>query len=83
MQFNLSLGAVTIVVFVSILHYTYTTTASSCRPLTIAGVWRHIMRELVLGVTLFLPPVTPDFPRKTKCLTICMPGSSFIHIVTS
>jgi hypothetical protein len=27
--------------------------------------------------------VTPDFPKKTKCLTICMPGSSFIHIVTS
>jgi hypothetical protein len=27
--------------------------------------------------------VTPGFPKKTKCLTICMPGSSFIHIVTS
>jgi hypothetical protein len=26
--------------------------------------------------------VTPDFPKKTKCITICMPGSSFMHIVT-
>jgi hypothetical protein len=27
--------------------------------------------------------VTPVFPKKIKCLPICMPGSSFIHIVTS
>jgi hypothetical protein len=27
-------------------------------------------------------PVTPDFPKKTKCIPICMPGSSFMHIVT-
>jgi hypothetical protein len=26
--------------------------------------------------------LTPDFPKKTKCKPICMPGSSFIHIVT-
>jgi hypothetical protein len=26
--------------------------------------------------------VTPDFPKKTKCITICMPGSSSMHIVT-
>jgi hypothetical protein len=26
--------------------------------------------------------VTPDFPKKTKCKPICMPGSSFMHIVT-
>jgi hypothetical protein len=26
--------------------------------------------------------VTPDFPKKTKCIPICMPGSSFMHIVT-
>jgi hypothetical protein len=26
--------------------------------------------------------VTPAFPKKTKCITICMPGSSFMHIVT-
>jgi hypothetical protein len=26
--------------------------------------------------------VTPVFPKKTKCVTICMPGSSFMHIVT-
>jgi hypothetical protein len=26
--------------------------------------------------------VTPVFPKKTKCITICMPGSSFMHIVT-
>jgi hypothetical protein len=26
--------------------------------------------------------VTPDFPKKTKCRPICMPGSSFMHIVT-
>jgi hypothetical protein len=26
--------------------------------------------------------VTPDFPKKTKCKSICMPGSSCMHIVT-
>jgi hypothetical protein len=26
--------------------------------------------------------VTPAFPKKTKCITICMPGPSFMHIVT-
>jgi hypothetical protein len=26
--------------------------------------------------------VTPDFPKKTKCKPICMPGSSFMNIVT-
>jgi hypothetical protein len=26
--------------------------------------------------------VTPDFPKKTKCKPICMPGSFFMHIVT-
>jgi hypothetical protein len=25
--------------------------------------------------------VTPDFPKKTKCKPICMPGSIFMHIV--
>jgi hypothetical protein len=25
--------------------------------------------------------VTPVFPKKTKCITICMPRSSFLHIV--
>jgi hypothetical protein len=25
--------------------------------------------------------VTPAFPKKTKCIPICMPGSSFMHIV--
>jgi hypothetical protein len=28
------------------------------------------------------PSVTPVFPKKTKCKPICMPGSSFMHIVT-
>ena len=27
--------------------------------------------------------VTPGFKDKTECITICMPGSSFIHIETS
>jgi hypothetical protein len=27
--------------------------------------------------------VTPDFPKKTKCKPICMPRSSFMHIVTN
>jgi hypothetical protein len=27
--------------------------------------------------------VTPDFNNKTECITICMPGSSSIHVVTS
>jgi hypothetical protein len=31
---------------------------------------------------LSLTPVTPVFPKKTNCKPICMPGSSFMHIVT-
>jgi hypothetical protein len=27
--------------------------------------------------------ITPSFKDKTQCITICMPGSNFIHIVTS
>jgi hypothetical protein len=27
--------------------------------------------------------VTPGFKNKTECITICMPGSNSIHIVTS
>ena len=30
-----------------------------------------------------LAGVTPGFKDKTECITICMPGSSFIHIETS
>jgi hypothetical protein len=26
--------------------------------------------------------VTPGFPKKSKCIPICMPGSSFMHTVT-
>jgi hypothetical protein len=26
--------------------------------------------------------VTPDFPKETKCIPICMTRSSFMHIVT-
>jgi hypothetical protein len=26
--------------------------------------------------------VTADFPKETKCIPICMPGSSFMHILT-
>jgi len=26
--------------------------------------------------------VTPGFKKKTECISICMPGSSFIHIET-
>jgi hypothetical protein len=36
--------------------------------------------ELQPGTAL---SVTPDFKDKTECITICMPGSSSIHIVTS
>ena len=49
--------------------------------------------EIVLGVVNALikgeiedqwwSPVTPGFKDKTECITICMPGSSFIHIETS
>jgi hypothetical protein len=38
------------------------------------GIYRaapRVSRELV----------TPDFPKKTKCKPICMPGSIFMHIV--
>jgi hypothetical protein len=34
------------------------------------------------GVNEELLSVTPAFPKKTKCKPICMPGSSFMHIVT-
>jgi len=40
---------------------------------------------LLVGVpTLVLVAVvTPGFKNKTECISICMPGSSFIHIETS
>ena len=40
---------------------------------------------LLVGVpTLVLVVVvTPGFKKKTECRSICMPGSSFIHIETS
>jgi hypothetical protein len=31
---------------------------------------------------VFLKSVTPIFPKKTKCITICMPRSNSMHIVT-
>jgi hypothetical protein len=34
------------------------------------------------GLTLGRVFVTPIFPKKTKCKPICMPRSSFMHIVT-
>jgi hypothetical protein len=51
----------------------------------------HAMREVVKEVIklldariIYLVPhsVTLVFPKKTKCITICMPISSFMHIVT-
>jgi hypothetical protein len=40
--------------------------------------------EAALEVVVRSPEiVTPDFPKKTKCIPICMPGSSFMHIVTN
>jgi hypothetical protein len=40
-------------------------------------------REDWLEEGLLVPTnVTPDFPKKTKCKPICMPGSSLMHIVT-
>jgi hypothetical protein len=57
----------------------------------VAGSLRHIE---IWGRELAMPSnrratasrggwtVTPDFPKKTKCIPICMPGSSFMHIVT-
>ena len=40
---------------------------------------------LLVGVpTLVLVAVVaPGFKKKTECISICMPGSSFIHIETS
>jgi hypothetical protein len=29
-----------------------------------------------------LQSVTPDFPKETKCVPICISGSSFMHVVT-
>jgi hypothetical protein len=40
----------------------------------------HLARQLKPSSTH--GPVTHVFPKKTKCITICMPGSSFMHIVT-
>jgi hypothetical protein len=42
--------------------------------------WRIVGKRS--GWELGRPHVTPDFPKKTKCIPICMPGSSFMHIVT-
>jgi hypothetical protein len=38
--------------------------------------------KFVVKVWSFWEDATPDFPKKTKCNPICMPGSSFMHIVT-
>ena len=40
---------------------------------------------LLVGVPtpVLVAVVTPDFKKKTECISICMPGSSFIHIETS
>jgi hypothetical protein len=35
------------------------------------------------GGCLMNTPVTPGFKDKTECITICMPRSSSMHIVTS
>jgi hypothetical protein len=43
-----------------------------------AALWRGRRGREGRGVD----SVTPDFPKKTKCIPICMPGSSFMHIVT-
>jgi hypothetical protein len=46
---------------------------------------RFAERGLTLPASDFfkgLLGVTPDFPKKTKCKPICMPASSFMHIVT-
>jgi hypothetical protein len=42
-----------------------------------AGFIREVFHPELLA-----NPVTPEFPKKTKCKPICMPGSSFMHIVT-
>jgi hypothetical protein len=36
----------------------------------------------VHNVSLVMIYVTPAFPKKIKCKPICIPGSSFMHIVT-
>ena len=40
---------------------------------------------LLVGVPtpVLVAVVTPSFKKKTECISICMPGSSFIHIETS
>jgi hypothetical protein len=47
-----------------------------------AAVWRAIKNQSSRPVLEQKRAVTPDFPKETKCKPICMPGSSFMHIVT-
>jgi hypothetical protein len=41
-----------------------------------------LLKEKCLDDVVSWLGVTPDFPKETKCIPICMPGSSFMHIVT-
>jgi hypothetical protein len=52
--------------------------------LTGVGTGEKQARKVVAGEASMYGEdnVTPVFPKKTKCITICMPGSSFMHIVT-
>jgi hypothetical protein len=46
-----------------------------------AEVWMALEGKGVKGGRVFIS-VTPDFPKETKCKPICMPGSSFMQIMT-
>jgi hypothetical protein len=44
--------------------------------------WAITVYAISLQSTYNVLLVTPDFPNETKCIPTCMPGSSFMHIVT-
>jgi hypothetical protein len=44
--------------------------------------WYGRLRGFLFERGFEMGNATPVFPKKTKCKPICMPGSSFMHIVT-
>ena len=62
-----------------------TTTSICLSTLETYQMFIYIVYQWLLGAQLTNTvddPVTPSFKDKTECITICMPGSNFIHIET-
>jgi hypothetical protein len=67
------------------VSYPFDTTCSlsvEARPLLFRQQHSLSLLRRSLARSVCSDAVTPAFPKKTKCIPICMPRSSFMHIVT-